>query len=100
MQDFVENSAAFEAVGVAEVDDLPRRPVHGSLLPHVRVAGGRVVLGVPHGGEDKVSTGVVRGLLPGTGNTLIQLFLLKSKSLPVCLPPRGEYSYEIYEIIS
>ena len=72
----MEDSAAFEAVRVAEVDDLPRRAVHGTLLPHVRVAGGRVVLGVPHRGEDEVSTGVVRGLLPGIRNISIRLFSL------------------------
>ena len=61
----MKDTALAEAARAAQVDDLPRRPVHGALPPHIGVAAGRVVLGVAHGGEDKVGPPVVGWLLPG-----------------------------------
>jgi hypothetical protein len=61
----MQNPAPGEAARTAQVDDLPRRPVHGALPPHVGVAAGGVVLGVPHGSEDQMGPGVVGWLLPG-----------------------------------
>ena len=55
----MKDPAPAEAARAAQVDDLPRRPVHGTHLPHIGVAPTRVVLGVAHGGEDQMGPGVV-----------------------------------------
>ena len=56
----MQNPAPGEAALTAHVDNLP-----GALPPHVGVAVGRVVLGVPIGSEDQMGPGVVGWLLPG-----------------------------------
>ena len=65
VKDLMQDPAPGEAALTAQVDDLPRRPAHGALPPHIGVAARRVVLGVAHGGEDEMGPGVVGWLLPG-----------------------------------
>ena len=55
----MKDSALAEAALAAQVDDLPRRPAHGALLPHIGVAAGCVAVCVAHGGEDQMGPGVV-----------------------------------------